>query len=221
MICIIQARINSKRLKKKLLKKINNHKIVEWVLIRASKIKKINKIILAVPKGVSSKPLIKFAKKYNCDYYEGSDKNLLKRFIDVLKNNEEHFIRICADNPFICPLEIDRLISSYKKIDYIYNHRPINNSYPDGLGGEISNLKILEKINSKKTSQSQKEHIFNYIIENKKKFKISTLEPGTSFLKKPFLKLDIDYKHQLEFFNKVKISPYMSTERIIKKIISK
>ena len=52
MICIIQARINSKRLKKKLLKKINNHKIVEWVLIRASKIKKINKIILAVPKGV-------------------------------------------------------------------------------------------------------------------------------------------------------------------------
>ena len=107
------------------------------------------------------------------------------------------------------------------RFDYVYNHRPIDNSYPDGLGGEISNLKTLNKIYTKAKSKSHKEHMFNYLLENKKKFRVGTLEPKNKLLKKPFLKLDIDYEQQLNFFKKIKINPDMSTISIIKKIIKK
>ena len=50
MICIIQARVNSQRLKNKMLKKINKEMIIEWVIKRCKKIKSVNKVVLAIPK---------------------------------------------------------------------------------------------------------------------------------------------------------------------------
>ena len=47
---IIFARLNSKRLPKKILKKINETSILEIIFKRAKLIKKINNIILAMPR---------------------------------------------------------------------------------------------------------------------------------------------------------------------------
>lgn len=222
MICIIQARLGSKRFKLKLLKKINGFSILEWVLIRARKIKKVKKIIVAIPINRKNNTLKKIIKKFNFDIYEGSENNLLNRFIGSLKKyKENNFVRICADNPFFCYDEIDHLIKSYFKYksDYIYNHRPIKNSYPDGIGAEVSNIKTLIKIKRKAISKNHKEHIFNYINDNPKQFKINTIEPKNKFFIKPYLKLDIDYYEQFKVFNKIKIHPNMSSKEIIQKIL--
>jgi len=222
MLCIIQARLGSTRLKNKLCLKINQHKLIEWVLIRSKKIKKITKVVLAVPNKKSQKPLIDIAKKYDCDFYLGSENNLIKRFLDILKYyKQKKFIRLCADNPFLCHKEIDNLISFFhkKKVDYAYNHRPINNSYPDGLGAEISNLKTLLNIKSMARTKAHKEHLFNSLLENPSRFKIATMEPKNKYYRKPFLRLDIDFINQLNSFKKLNINPYMDSASIIKKIL--
>lgn len=222
MICIIQARVNSTRLNNKMFKKINKEFIIEWVINRCKKIKRVDKVLLAIPNNNKQKRLIKIAKKLNCDVFQGSESNLVKRYYDVLKKyNEKFFLRVCADNPFLCPKEIDHLIKYFKKkkLDYAYNHAPIGNSYPDGIGAEISSFKTLKKIKSFAKKKEQKEHLFNYIWQNLNKFNISTLEPKNKFYNKPFLKLDIDYLHQLRSFKKLKINSSMDSSLIIKKII--
>ena len=74
-------------------------------------------------------------------------------FVDPLKPkvSTDQVVRIKADNPLICPNEIDRLIEFFNKneCDYAYNHIPKNNLYPDGFGAEICKVNILEKIYKK------------------------------------------------------------------------
>jgi len=222
MICIIQARIGSARLKEKLVKKIGGHTIIEWVIKRAKKIKGVDLVVVVIPKSNEQIKLVKIVKKIKCEIFEGSEKNLVNRFYYALKKyNHKNFIRICADNPFICHKEIDHLVKFYKKnkYDYVYNYGPVNSSYPDGIGAEISNLITLSKIKKLAKSKSEQEHLFEIIKKYPKKFKKSSLEPKDKFFKKPFLKLDIDYQEQLSFFNKVNLKIDMSTKKIINQIL--
>tara|TARA_A100001015_G_C14834546_1_gene649989 strand:- start:33 stop:233 length:201 start_codon:yes stop_codon:yes gene_type:complete len=60
---IIQARLGSKRLPKKVLRKINNKSILEIIFRRLSKSKNANDIIFAIPNNKENLDLKKFIKK--------------------------------------------------------------------------------------------------------------------------------------------------------------
>ena len=49
-IAIIQSRMGSSRLPGKMLKKIGNYSVIEWVVRRLKKTKSVDKIILATSK---------------------------------------------------------------------------------------------------------------------------------------------------------------------------
>ena len=91
----------------------------------------------------------------------------------------------------------------------------------DGVGAEISNVKTLRKISTKAKSKEEKEHVFLYLKNNWKKFKISKLKPLNNFYNKPYLKIDVDYLNQLKFFQKLKINSSMKSTSIIKKILAR
>ena len=60
---IIQARTSSVRLPKKVLKKIGNFKVIEWVINRTKKSKLLKKIILATTTESCDNPLVIKSKK--------------------------------------------------------------------------------------------------------------------------------------------------------------
>lgn len=224
ILAVVQARQTSTRLKNKIFAKINDIYILDWIIKRVSKSKQINKLIFAIPKNKKNAKLKKILKSRNIEFVEGDEKDVLSRFkIACTKYNPKSIVRICADNPFVCPVEIDRLIRFFnnkKNLDYAYNHIPKNNQYPDGIGAEIISRNALNKIFSKANSSDEKEHIFNYLNSNPKLFKSDTLNPKEHFLKKPFLKVDIDYIEQLKAFQKLRLNPNMKTKQILKKILT-
>ena len=95
MICIIQARTNSYRLPKKILRKIGNKRMIELVVNQVKKSKKINKIIIATSKTKNDLKLIKILKNKKIEYSRGSLNNVAERFKDVIeKYKMKSFIRI-------------------------------------------------------------------------------------------------------------------------------
>ena len=60
---IIQARFNAARFKGKVLKKINNKSILEIIVMRLKKAKKIHKIVVAFPDTLSDKKIKDECKK--------------------------------------------------------------------------------------------------------------------------------------------------------------
>ncbi len=168
VLAIVQARYLASRFPGKVLKKINNKTILEILINRLSKSKKISKIIIACSSNNMDKEIIKIAKKIKIDHFIGSEKNVLKRYYFAAKKyNFKNILRITADCPLIDPGVVDLVIKNYfqKKVDYASNAMPP--SYPDGLDVEVFNFKSLVKAYKNAKSQYDKEHVNPYMKRNK------------------------------------------------------
>ena len=194
-IAIIQSRMGSQRLPGKMMKKIGNHTVIEWVIKRLKKSKSINQIILTTSRKKKDIIFKKISQKLKVNFFAGDEKDVLGRFLSSVSNiKKANIIRICADNPFIDPQQIDLLTSTYSKnkFDYVCNHQNrINSRYADGFGAEILSLDLLKKLNKIATNKEYREHVTLYIWKNKKKFKIHSIKAAKN-LAYPDLRFDID-----------------------------
>ena len=220
---IIQARVGSKRLPFKVINKISNYFLIEWIILRLQRAKKINKIILATSKKKRDDLLIKIAKKNKIFFFRGSEKNVLKRIYCAAKNFKSNtIIRVCGDNPFIDPIQVDYLIKQFKKrktFDYGFNHlNKLNTLYADGFGAEIISFKALKKVYKLALSNDHKEHVTKFIWNNLSKFKVLPVVASKK-LAYPSLKFDIDtfedYITILSLVSRYKISIKTPAEKII------
>ena len=145
---LVQARTGSKRLKNKILKKINRKTILENLITRLKKVKKIKKIIVLTTKNKEASSIINLLKKININYFRGSENDLVLRFYNCIKkNNLKNIIRITSDCVLIDPKLIDKFYKFYKakNYDYVSNTTPPEkSSFPDGSDIEIFSSKALK-----------------------------------------------------------------------------
>ncbi len=195
VFAIIQARMGSSRFPKKMLARLGPYTLIEWVFIRVNKTKNIDKVLLATSDLPRDDELVKIANKYNINVYRGSELDVLKRFYNAAyENKAKTIIRICADNPFIDPIELDRLINFYKEneCDYAFNHQnKLKSNYADGFGAEIFSYNLLQKVNKIAKDPNHREHVTLYLWEIKTKYIVMPV-PAPKFLNYPHLRFDID-----------------------------
>ena len=198
---IIQARLGSKRLPGKVLKKINGKTILEYVINRLKKTKLSNNIIVATTNREEDKKIIKVAKKTNCHTFRGSTNNVLNRYYKAAVHYKvKNIVRICSDCPLIDPKIINKVYFFYLKNNYDYVSNKIFPSYPPGMGVEILNFQSLKKANKLTKNSYDKEHVTAYIYKNPKKFKIKNVG-----LKKKILnyRLVLDYIEDFKLISKI------------------
>ena len=82
---IIQARFNSTRLRGKVLKKINGITILEILIKRLKKVKNLDDVIVACSNNIDDVKIISLCKKLRINYFVGSEKNVLKRYLEAAK----------------------------------------------------------------------------------------------------------------------------------------
>tara|TARA_B000000475_G_C15995593_1_gene446778 strand:+ start:227 stop:1000 length:774 start_codon:yes stop_codon:yes gene_type:complete len=163
---IIQARLNSTRLKNKILKKIHkNLTILDFLIIRLLKVFKSNKIIFALAKNPNNSKIINILDKYKIKYFEGSENNVLKRYFDCAKIfGVRNIIRVTSDCPLVDPYLIKNMYKSFRKnkLDYLANTLPEKNKkYPDGSDIEIFTFAALKKMYKLKLNKHDREHVTN------------------------------------------------------------
>jgi len=110
--CIIQARVNSQRLPKKILKDLDEkNNALEYVLNQLKHSKKIDQIVIAATDLNDDNIIANFAEKNNCDCYRGSEKDVLDRYFQCAKNFKFNtIVRITSDCPLIDPTAVaDRI----------------------------------------------------------------------------------------------------------------
>jgi len=217
---IVQARLGSKRLPNKVLKKINNKTIIEIINERLSRSKKADSIIFAIPdnkENLALKSLLK--KKLKTKVFLGPEKNVLKRYyLAAKKFNADIIVRITADCPFVDPILIDESIEALKKnnLDYIFNGHP--HSYPDGLDVEVFNFKSLKLANNNVKSKFQMEGVTKYFRDNIKKFKTKHIKCPINNISKLRITLDeqIDFDLVKNIFNYFRPNIHFSWTEIVK-----
>lgn len=229
IVLIIQARNGSSRFPKKTIKKFFGKTLIEHILFRIKKAKKINQIVLATTQKKEDEILRKIAIKNKVSFFCGSENDLVDRYYHAAKKfNAYYILRLPADNPLPDYEEYDRLISYHINSKNHFSSNIcnfMNNGYPDGIGVEIFNYSALKKIFKYQKNKHFREHLaLNFIDYSKNKiykkfnFKVGTIKCP---LKKSCtdLVLDVNFKKDLVFIKKIynffKNKKYFLTEEII------
>ena len=164
---IIQARMGSKRLPKKVLADLGGKPILEFLLQRIRKSNLINKIILATTDNHEDDELENKAKELDLILLRGSENDVLSRFYQASQiSNADSFIRVTADCPFLDHLLINDLINkfNFEKLDYLSNCFPP--TLPDGFDLEIFTRDALEISYKKCKDLASREHVTTWIRES-------------------------------------------------------
>ncbi len=196
MLVIVQARSSSKRFKNKIFHPIFGKPLIEHVIKKIKKSKKI-KIIVSTSINKEDDNLVSFLKKKKIKFYRGSLNNVAKRLYETaVKEKKKYFIRVSGDSPLIDFRIINKIIEVYrneKNFDLYTNLFP--RTFPKGQSVEIIKTEILGE-NIKFFTQFEKEHVTKYFYKNSKKFKIKNLKNEKKIQK--LKKLSIDNQKELK-----------------------
>ena len=156
----IQARVNSTRFPKKILKKIDGKTIFE-ILVKRLELVSNSEIFLITSSHLLNNELINEAKKMNISYFSGDENNILNRFYNASqKFSTQNIIRITGD----CPLIDFELVNeatkifSQQKIDLLLNYIP--RTYPHGFDFEIFTANALENSRNNVYNKYDDENLF-------------------------------------------------------------
>ena len=172
-VLIIQARVNSTRMPKKILYKLGNITVLDHVIKRAKKSKYFKKLVIAVPFGDENK-ISEGIDNKNIDIFSGSENDVMSRYFECAsKYSAKTICRITSDCPFLDWRILDRCYEKYIELGgeyYVANTCPPPSTFPDGMDVEIFSMDMLKKANKEETLLENREHVtFQFWKDNQYK----------------------------------------------------
>lgn len=194
-VAIVQARMGSHRFPGKMLARLGGIPLLEWVLRRLLRAATLTQVVLATSDSESDGALAELAASLGVAVFRGSEADVLGRFVGAAKMADAgNVVRVCADNPFVDPAEVDRLVRHFADCpcDYACNHQErLGSNYADGFGAEILSSALLEKIDAKAVEPRHREHATLYLWDHASEHKLTAVKAPAE-LAFPELRFDVD-----------------------------
>lgn len=165
---IVQARMNSTRLPGKVLKKIDGIPLIEILLYRLSRSKKLDSIILATSENHENDILVEEVERLGFEVFRGNEDDVLDRYYKAAMNYHPNaVVRITGDCPIIDSDLVDDVIGLFEQnsADFACNTAPP--SYPDGLDVEVFTFGALELAQHQANKLFEREHVTPFMRDSK------------------------------------------------------
>lgn len=209
IVAIVQARMTSERLPRKVLMNILEKPVLWHVVTRLNGSELIEKVVVATTTNETDIPIIRFCDEMGIGVYAGSEENVLDRYYKAASHfSATVIVRITADCPLIDPKIVDRVIQYYlenkDKFDYVSTNHPT--TFPDGLDTEVFSFEALEKAWKNAKKQYEREHVTPYIWDQPEKFRIGNVENDEDLSATE--RWTLDYEEDLEFIRAIYANLY-------------
>ena len=201
----LQARMGSSRLPGKTLKILENKPLIMQVINRLKLIKNCT-IVLLTSDTTKDDILESWCNENGILCFRGSEDNVLERYYLASKYYKaDNILRATGDNPLVEPYFANELLEKHIEFeaDYSSNKSEVGSNLPDGLGIEIFTFNALEISMNKSSQEHHFEHVNEYILENKKDFKIYKDVNIGGLVDKSHIRLTVDTKEDFERVEKI------------------
>jgi len=192
---VVQARMSSTRLPGKVLKELpygSGITVLQQVIRRLSKSKKLDDIIIATTMDKTDDEIVRLCEKENIKWFRGSVDDVLERYYLAAKDNGlDVVVRVTSDCPCVDAEIADSLIQEHISVcaDFLSN---ASLTYPHGLEMEIWNFGLLEQVHRKAKDSTDREQVSDYIYRKKPQgFKIQTVRAPKK-LTAPQIRITLD-----------------------------
>lgn len=167
VLCIVQARCDSKRFPNKVMAKVSGIPAIIYLYNRLNQSKLIDKIVVATTTDKTDDGLVSTLDSYNITFFRGSTDNVLNRFFECSQAFKGYkiIVRITGDCPLIDPALIDVMIKHFKsnlEIKYLST----DDTFPDGVDVEVFSIDCLINANGAQVTKYEQEHVTPWIKTN-------------------------------------------------------
>ena len=198
--------MGSARFPGKMLAELGGRPLLEWVLERVRRTEGLDGVVLATSNHPRDEELGKLAESLGVELFRGDEEDVLGRFGGAARQAKaDVIVRVCADNPFVSPEEIQHLIRFFavEKPDYACNHMDrLGSRYADGFGAEILRRDVLEDMAEKAHDPRHREHVTLYLWDHPGQYRLGVV-PAPPELAHPELSFDVDSPNDLQFMEKL------------------
>lgn len=164
VVAIVQARVGSTRLPRKVLRNIVGQPLISLLLKRLSRSVQIQQIVVATSDRPENQALVDLVQASGYACVLGSETDVLDRYLHAARATEADIVvRITGDCPLIDPKVVDQVITKFKEgtWDYASNVDPA--TYPDGLDTEVFTREALERAAEEAFESFDREHVTPYL----------------------------------------------------------
>jgi spore coat polysaccharide biosynthesis protein SpsF len=174
-VCIVQARMTSKRFPGKVLAELDGKPVLWHVLSRCLQIQELEAVGLAIPgksrKEKSAAALIEIAERLNIHTTLGPEDDVLSRYLMAVTEQEKYLgmpidrvVRITADCPLIDPLLCTEVVISSLRLPFGSNC--LKRTFPKGMDCEVFTTSLLREAYDEASDLYDREHVTPWMIRN-------------------------------------------------------
>ena len=171
-VVIIEARLNSKRLPRKVLYDFNGIKSLELMIYRLTKLLPPKNIVIATTDSQIDDELVSFTKSIGVQSFRGSENNVFDRVLGAANEyNVGKIISLTGDCPLIDYRIIEEMCLKFDdlQVDYMCNFNPP--TFPDGMEVQLFTLESINRAQHVNKSSDEKEHVGLVFRNNQHNFK--------------------------------------------------
>ena len=172
-IAILQARVSSSRLPRKVLKILKGKPMLLHQIERVAQSKRIDQLYVATSNLAEDDEIEDLCNQNGINCFRGSLSDVLDRYYQLSSILQpSHIVRLTGDCPLIDHKIIDNVIDFHIKGNYDYTSNAQPPTFPDGMDVEVMRYGVLKQAWSDAKLKSQREHVTLYIYQKMKNIKI-------------------------------------------------
>jgi len=200
-VIIVQARMQSTRLPKKVLMRVLDTPLLNFLIERLRRVRNAKNMLVATTKETDDEAIVQFCDKSGVQCYRGDENDVLDRYLQAAKAvDADPIIRITADCPLIDPEVVEQVIQVYLNHEFDYVSNTLIRTYPRGMDTEVFSRKSLEVSAFHAKEQSEKEHVTLYLYRHPERFKLENVACQKNLSK---YRLTVDTKEDFKLIKSV------------------
>ncbi len=174
----IQARMTSERLPGKVLAPFKGRPLLDWVIEGVAQVIPRKAITVLTSENASDDPVASYLQDKDITVFRGPEKDVFARFQKALKSQPcEWVLRISADSPLLDAAVLQEVIDARQaELDLVTTIYP--RTFPKGKNAELIRADTLLKIDAKKLSANESEHVTPIFYLHPEQFQIFNIESG-------------------------------------------
>ena len=193
-VATLACRNRSTRLYAKPLQLLGHQTILEHLVERIRRIKRLDQILLAISDGEENRVYVEYANRLGLEYVFGDEKDMQGRLILAGdKAQASVILRITTECPFPYVENIDALLEQH-----LAEHADLTvcEGLPEGTYSELISLAALKRAHAEGEDRHRSEYSTLYLCEHPEKFRLLRVT-APQHLRRPDIRLTVDYPEDL------------------------
>lgn len=161
VVAVVQARLGSTRLPRKVLSSLGGSTVLGWVVGRLERAERLHEIVIATTWLAEDDPIEQWCLEHGVTLVRGHPTDLLSRYVLAAQVSEaDVVVRVTSDCPLIDPGLVDNVVDRLMahRVDYCSNTLEPR-TFPRGLDAEAFTVAALVRSDREDLDPGTREHV--------------------------------------------------------------